>query len=95
MSWKNLFTILPMRNVIEELKGNHKTYDQVGFKRLAILITVVAFVIAYLYIYQTQLAPSAVDALFWIPWMSALVAGATYLFIRAVYWVIDGFRKED
>lgn len=72
------------------MKLKHHT----GFKRLGWLITFAAFVITYvvLMVNEKYISDSTVFIVFSI--IAAIIAGIVFIFVRAIYWVIDGFRKE-
>ena len=61
---------------------------------LIVFLTVATTTIIIVYILATEGSPAGVDWL-WFILFSAFIAGGTYFFIRTVYWVIDGFRKQD
>ena len=71
-----------------------KLKEQLGYKRLAILITVGSFVLTYILLVINEKRVSPGDALIAFPIQSALIALITFLFVRATYWVIDGFKKD-
>lgn len=77
-------------------KGCHgeasvKLSQQKGYQRLAKFITIIAFVFVFI-VMLFKSTNNVAEALIAIPIASAVVAGASYVLVRLVYWVIDGFR---
>ena len=73
------------------MKLKHHT----GFKRLGWLITFSTFCITYIVvIIGDGRRLSAEEVFLEFPTISAVAALIAFLFVRATYWVIDGFRKE-
>jgi hypothetical protein len=73
-----------------------KLYQHEGYKRLSILIAIVGFICTYILLINNETGyVSAVLAFIGFPIISAIVAAGIYIFTRTVYWVIDGFRKQE
>lgn len=73
-----------------------KLYQHEGYKRLSILIAIVGFICTYiLFINDESGYVTATLAFIAFPIVSAIVAVGIYIFTRIVYWVIDGFRKQE
>ena len=71
-----------------------KLKDHLGYKRLAMLITFGSFVISYfLLILVNADNINSKGAFIIAPIISGVFALIAYIFIRGVYWVVDGFRK--
>ncbi len=69
--------------------------QKTGFKRLAILISVIAFIVAYIVLTVNERSVNDKEALILFPIISLLVSLGVYLLIRSVYWVIDGFQPDN
>ncbi len=65
-----------------------------GFKRLGWLITFAVFVITYIVLMVNEISISESEIFIVFPIIAAIIAGIVFIFVRAIYWVIDGFRKE-
>jgi hypothetical protein len=65
-----------------------KLKDKLGFKRLALVLPVA--VLLYTYLEVMDVVGHLYGAIF-----AVFLAGSTYVVLRMVYWVIDGFREED
>jgi hypothetical protein len=74
----------------KKMKLKHHT----GFKRLGWLITFGAFVITYIVQIVNESRISEEEAFIEFPIISVVIALIAFVFVRATYWVIDGFRKE-
>jgi hypothetical protein len=72
-----------------------KLKDHKGFKRLAVLIALIIAVVTYILLIVNEGNPS--DELIFIgfPFAAILISLGTYIFIRIIYWVIDGFRMNS
>lgn len=75
--------------------GSHK-----GFRRLALLITAIAFLVTYLILWIVEESGAGGwvgedEAFIEFPIVSAIVAGIIWGLVKATYWVIDGFKNPD
>lgn len=75
-----------------------KTSKKEGFRRLAILIAAGSFFVTYLILWIVEESGGRVseeEAFIQFPIVSIIVAGIIWGFTKGVYWVIDGFRKQN
>jgi len=72
-----------------------KLREQLGYKRLAILITFGSFALTYIFLIINEKRVSGDEAFIEFPIQSAIIALVTFIFVRATYWVIDGFKKNQ
>ena len=72
-----------------------KTYEQEGYNRLAKLLSIIAFIVTFIILSATirRLQPEHIFIAF--PIASILVAALVFFITRIIYWVIDGFKKEN
>ena len=77
----------------EEMKIKEQK-EQLGYKRLAFLITFGSFVLTYILLIINEKRVSDYEAFLEFPIQSALIALVTFIFVRGAYWVIDGFKKD-
>lgn len=66
-----------------------------GFKRLAVLISLVSFIIAYIFLFINERMVNEKEAFLVFPIIAAIIALATFVFVRIIYWVADGFKNEQ
>ncbi len=69
-------------------------YKNKGFKRLAIVISGIAFICTYITLCLIEYRVETKELLIGFPIASALSAIGTFISIRIIYWVIDGFRSS-
>jgi len=72
-----------------------KLKDQTGFKRLALLVTLLSFVVTYIFLILNEGRVSDDEFLLEFPIIALLISLFTYILVRITYWVIDGFSKTD
>lgn len=72
-----------------------KLKDQPGFKRLEAFITFAGFGLTYIYLVVNERRVSQEEAFLVFPIISALIALIAFVFVRGLYWVIDGFGKQN
>ena len=68
-------------------------YKNKGFKRLAIVISGLAFICTYIAFFLNEYNVNTKQLLIGFPIVSALSAIGTFILIRIIYWVFDGFRS--
>jgi hypothetical protein len=84
-----------LANRITEAQGSEmKLKNHPGFKRLTVLITLASFIITYILLFVDGYYGER-EIFFEFPIAAALIAIVTFIFVRIIYWVIDGFRKEE
>ncbi|MFQ5770950.1 MAG: hypothetical protein ACE5HX_10475, partial [bacterium] len=78
-----------------------KLKNHPGFKRLALVITFASFVITYFSLSLVTIddvGPAKEDLVLFLvvtPIVSALIALITFVFVRIIYWVVDGFKNVE
>ena len=70
-------------------------YKEAGFNRLAKLIAIVAFFLTFATLLIILSGVNGDVAFIIIPIISLFGAAGAFIFTRLVYWVIDGFKKND
>lgn len=72
--------------------------EQLGYKRLAILISVFSFILIYILLIVNVGNFSPEEVFFAFPIASAIIGLLTFISVRITYlvidWIIDGFRKD-
>jgi hypothetical protein len=69
-------------------------YQQSGYKRLSVGITILAFFITLITFWVTDDTGSRVVLFIYMPAVSAVVAGVAFCAARLIYWIIDGFKSH-
>ncbi len=80
-----------------------KLKDHLGFRRLAVLLSIVSFFVAYILLLRNEKHQDWIhgfntdiyDVCIKIPIIAIIISVAIFVFVRIVYWVIDGFRKQE
>jgi hypothetical protein len=96
---KDLAQDLRLIKFSEDIYKNHKFVklkDHLGFKRLSVIITILIHIIFLLIsLNEFSYISNATHLDFIIALFLPIVPGSvTYLMIRIIFWIIDGFRKE-
>lgn len=70
-----------------------KLYQQTGYKRLAILISILGFIVTLMTLIILENHVDKGDVGDFLV-ASSLIAVGVYIMTRLVYWVIDGFSSS-
>jgi len=70
-------------------------YKEQGYRRLAVLIAIIAFIVTYTALCMNEYRVQPEEAFIGFPIVSVLTAGGAFILTRIIYWVIDGFKSKD
>ena len=74
-----------------------KLKDHQGFKRLAIFLVVIVFIISFVsisIIFGRDLPRDLIKGISVLVIFSSLITLIFYIVLRTIFWIIDGFRIE-